>query len=312
MAEHRYITGQARGTSPSDRAEINILRSKALIEDTTGWLACCERFKLKGCFLPLFDSETRPVEVRIQENSSGDIWSASVTHERVFREVPDRQPNFIYDLRDVATGFNTALNAACVSAGVPGADIPTFELNSSGTLFLFRSNASFRGAYEIIVNEAFEYYFNTFYFTPDAESTDYYVELNADEEIQEGSTLEFLSPITRIALETNLDVENEFIPPPNSSDNEVADNVGSFLVDYTYNPQSNQGRVAIEYVASGIRRWHSMTPTGTVRDFTLRFVWYDSLNNRYPIILGAQGFAEAKMLFKGELPIVLALRNLIN
>ncbi|GAB5538929.1 MAG: hypothetical protein Salg2KO_10320 [Salibacteraceae bacterium] len=295
-----HLSGSRNGVSINSRTEIEVIRSENVLDVNREYKCAMERFQLKGALLPVFDANARTITVTVENKSTEDRHSVDAEHSQFFREVRAVHPHFLYELRDVAVGINDALEAACTAASVPGVDIPTFQLNrASGDKFEIVSNSSFRGAYDIIVNEPFEYYFTGFYFIPDANDDSlFYLDFTQDTETQISSSLEFLSPIASIAVEApGLPVVNELVPAPNSDDENVQNNNSSFLVDFLPNP-SNQGRADVQFEMSAYPRWHSMIPGGDTQSFRLVFSWYDFNNERYDIIIGRQGSCKAKLYFE--------------
>lgn len=297
MSQYLYLTGQSIGDSPSSPAIVRVNRQEPFLTNTTGWLVSAERWILHGVVLPVFDSSLRPITISFVSKITGEGLQATASFSQEKRTVPVQfGTKYLYDLRDVALGIQNTFNQIGNDLNIPQDHIPVISTN--GRVFSITSTQAFRDQHDILVNEAFEYYFGTFDFR--REDDDYVLELNQDTETQHSSTLEFLSPICRIAIGTQgLPVDYELIPPPSNASGVVANDIGSFIVDFRYIPSGNQSRVSLLYSATDSdHRWANLQNATELRTFSLEFSWYDYNNEKHPIILGTDGFAEVKMVFK--------------
>jgi len=270
-------------------ANVSIKRQSNILNHPEDYIVSIENFFLMGVRLPLFKI-TFDYVIGIYEKSSGTIY-----HDNI--DFTDwNEDGFIYDYDDVAAGIQKTLESVCSAQSVES--IPTFSFDDKTLVFSIDSSSNFRDDYEIVFNENMVFGFNSF---PLSKLDDefYSINLKGDRETQDNKTLEFLSPVSRIVLESNnLPVNSELLPPSGSG--EISNNIGVFLTDYKYFQSNNQSIQTIVFsAAESDHRYHNLNESNTFNQFNLNFVWYDYDGNKYQVFLFSElSKAGIKIMFK--------------
>ena len=288
----RYVNGVVRG-SPGylTPCEIAVRRNEPILTDPEKVKVAVERFYLHGVPLPLFDgSKVWKIGLRDHSASSGSpITSVQVRWSE----------DYFFDYAEMVPDLNLALSDVATTVGLNPDDIPTFSFDRTSGIFSITTSSSFRGQVDLFFGEDMTWGLNTFQHEGVDNPGWYKIILNDDTATQSNATLELLSPVDVIALRTSgLPVEYELMPPPASVQNDITDDIGSFLVDFKYTQSNNQAIQPILYSVSGSdHRYHNLLRTGKIQDFTVKFFWVDYAGTFHPINLPASAIAELKLMF---------------
>tara|TARA_Y100000780_G_scaffold35307_2_gene28531 strand:- start:40 stop:912 length:873 start_codon:yes stop_codon:yes gene_type:complete len=288
MSVHTYVNGDQLSNSDSATARIEINRQNAVITESRNTDVSIERFVLEG-FFPLFKVED-DISIGIINISSGIP---------VYQEIdfsPKSRGGFLYNYRHVAEAVQTALNTLCSALSIT--DVPEFKFDGFDK-FTISTTSAFRGAWQIAMDSKMYRYFNTFDF--ETSKFPYILYLDQDVEEQKTRTTEFLSPVKRVVLKTNLSVRSEYLPDPsvdNNNNNAVSSSDGQFLVDYRFFQSDGNPLQELFFSASGTNnRWHNVIDGSTVQNFYVTFEWIDVNNNSYPVTLKDGCTASLKCYF---------------
>ena len=280
------IKGEADQVIP---ASVSIQREDNILAKPEEWMVSIERFVLHGVRLPLFDPSRFPLVIGIQE-ASGTIHYDTVDFTG-YKETD----GYIYDLENVSDAITATLDSIGSGMGIASGDRPTFTFNDKTGFFSLNTNSTFRASFDVVFNDNMMWYWSTFLFET-ADDEFYRVRTNGDTETQDVKTLEFLSPVNRIVIETfDMPVEYELMPPVNGS---ISNQIAIFLTDYDYTQQSNQSLQKISYQSSlADHRYHNLLREDNFNRFNLNFVWYDFDGNKHQIYLLPQSSATVKIEF---------------
>lgn len=275
----------------------NIERQNNILDNAEkDYLLSVEMFHLHAVRIPLFKPSQRSYNLGVTDVGTGDTFYRDVDFSSFVED-----DGFMYDYRDVATAINEALYAICnTDLSVPVGDIPEFTFNKSNLRFEVKSNSTFRSGYEILFNDDLRVDFNSFEFDRIDDIYEMIV-LSDDVETQDSGTLEFLSPISRIVLESQgLPVKFELLPPQNGSINTISNNSAVFITDYKYVQKNNQDIQSILFESKSTdQRYHNVKNT-LFSKFSLFFTLYDYENNKYPLTLLPQSRIQIKLMFYTE------------
>jgi len=273
MSSHRYLNGDHFAGEDNTQAIIRIDRSSPVVRSDEDGLVSVERFTLQA-FLPLFDA-----------SSAGTIIIEDVDGNQVSQVVdwtPKAVDGYVYNYRHVAEAMSIAINTACDDTGIGADDIPTMTYNDKTSDFSITSTAAFRGSYKILFDSALYRFFNSFDF--ETQQTTYELLLNEDIETQRTPTLEYLSPVKRIVIQSTMSVQEEYLPNPTGAQNIVSNFDGSFLVDYSFFAPNGNPMQYIYFSASDAdHRWHNLVRGANVQNVVMYFKWFDTNNNGHLI-----------------------------
>jgi len=312
MAQYLYVNGQVNGSKGEVvPATITINRQEPILETTDNTVVAVERFYLHGARLPLFDTQANvwTIGIRPTANPAAPIASYNIVWDnlgtnRLFyeRAGSEEAERYLYDYRDVATSITNTIALLCGTLSIPSVDFPTVDFDLDTKKFVFNTTDAFRATWDMFFNEPMMWALNTFPFH--TETPDWFkIEPTDDVETQSVQTLEFLSPVARIALRTrSLPVSYELLPPPVSPFAQViSDAIGSFLVDYKYTQTNNQSLQGILYSAADAdHRWHNMLNASHITSMAISFLWVGYDNVFHQMTLPPSSFAEVKILFKKD------------
>lgn len=269
--------------------EIKVNRQDVILSNPTNYKMSVERFYLHGIRLPLFDP-SKVCQIGVRNTGSGEIKMIAANF------TPYKESDgYLYDYGDVALAVNQALLDACAYFGT---DAATFDFDDKTLRFSITSTAAFKIGYEVVMDQQTMYYFSSFNFKK-IDDDHYAVKLFLDTEIQDSGSIEFLSPVHSIVIESdNLPVVAELLPPYSNSTS-ISTNAGVFLTDYKYYQSNNQSMITVDFQASNTdHRWHSLTHTQSFTAFNLRWVWYDYDGNKKYIYLTKPAECGIKILFQ--------------
>jgi len=286
--DHRYLNGDRKANLDDTPAIIIMDRSSPVISRDETSVVATERFTIQPYF-PLFDS-TSGGSVIIRDSNGNDT-------NQVIDWTPKAQKGYLYNYRHVAEAVSTALNTACVTAGVSANDVPAMVFNDSTSKFSITSTSTFRSGYTLLFDSNMYRFFNTFDY--ENQATEYELLLNEDIEIQRNGTLEFLSPVKRIVIQTDMSVESEMLPPPSgTSQNAVSQYDSAFLVDYDYFQLNSNPQQSIAFNASdSAHRWHNVKDGASIQNVRLFFRWVDIDNNVHLITMKQGCTVTCKLYF---------------
>lgn len=291
MNRYLYLNQSISGEAQKQiNATVNIQRQEAIIKNTQDWVLSVERFFLHGVRLPLFDTNGGECKVGVK------IISTSVIQYDVvdFSAFADEN-GYIYNIEDVATAINNTLTSICTINSI--APIPTVIFDDKTLLFSVNSLDAFRNDNEVVFNETLRWYINSFYYTDADNDNEFFsIRLNGDIETQDTKTIEFLSPVSRIVIESyNMPVDYELLPPVSGG---VSQNIGVFLTDFLYYQTNNQSLQSIVFNASETdHRYHNLKEDDNFKGFNLNFVWYDYNGEKHQLFLLPKSKAGVKLLF---------------
>lgn len=298
MKPEIYINTEIRGrTSHKVPAVVNISRDEEIISDEEGWKVCVERFYIHGAKLPLFDTQRPPWVIALRDYDTDAVTT---------RTIEWGGQRYLYDYRHVASYLTENITALATSLAIAEIDIPRFSF--ADKVFTIHTTNTFRESYEFLFNAEMAWALSCFLFAEDSLGEFERLVLEDDAETQEASTIELLSPVSRLALRTNtLPVQLEMLPPLDIDPDfpeESSNRTGGFLVDYKLSQLTNQSTQGIEYIAP-IRRWHSVKDYASVASFNISAHWVDYTGTYHDIMLPVRSSEfEIKVLFQkwGDLP----------
>ena len=281
--------------SNNSRVLFKIERQDYILDQYKTYNLSVEMFHLHKVRIPLFKPSFVNYKVGILNTT---------TNVTEFRDVDFssfvEDDGFMYDYRDVATAINETINYICdTTLSIPALDIPTFNFNKQNLRFEINSTSNFRDDYAIVFNDDLRTDFNSFEF--DRLDDEYeMIVLSGDVETQDSGTIEFLSPIARIVLESqNLPVAFELMPPDNSNTT-ISKNSSVFITDYKYIQKNNQDIQSILFESKSTdHRFHNVLQNN-FSSFNLFFTMYDYKNNKYPLKLLPQSIVQIKLLFQSD------------
>jgi hypothetical protein len=302
MSEERvYVDGQVNAFQTSIPAIVNVNRQGTIIQDTTGWAVAVDRFELKNCRLPLFDTTMGSWSIAFRGNDNvvhtqTVSWSAYAGLRDLYETNTPIAGQYLYNYRDFAGGINIAFDTLGNTLVIPGIDRPTFTFNPEDNTFSITTTANFRGAYDILVSQSFYVGLSTFRYRPGVDNL-FLVETNEDIEKQDVDTLESLSPVERIALSpTGIPTKYTNSAEPASQQNVITDSTSSILDDVAMTSFENKDTTKILFL-SDLLRIHDMMASTSLRSFIIEFYWVDTLNVLRAITLPPGGKADFKLVF---------------
>jgi len=304
--DYDHVNGTLEGNPdyPID-ATVSINRSIPILKDVADVVTAVERFDLHGARLPLFDTTRNEWKIGMRPVGGGAVsqyivdWSSFTGIRDFYEQGTGDADRYLYSYKDVASGIDLAFDNLASSLGIAEVDRPRFEYDLDTHRFHVVTTAAYRGAYDTLVNDSFQFALNTFDIILDTDAGWYVLDIQGDDFEQANATLEFLSPVRRIAVKSNgLPVKYELIDPP-STGFSIADGVGSFLVDFKYTQVNNQSIQALFYLPEGAdQRWHNLTTGVDLRSFTLSFNWVGFDGVFHKILVPPQGSVTVKLLFQ--------------
>nr|CAI9421346.1 penton [Cafeteriavirus-dependent mavirus]CAI9421404.1 penton [Cafeteriavirus-dependent mavirus] len=271
---------------------VDIFRSSTILDPDKNYLLIVEEFHLHKIRLPLFKPAGHDYQVGIFNRSPDEIMGVREVDFSTFVD----EDGYMYDYVDVGTAINETLAGLC--GGIIGEeDIPVFSFNKHSKKFEITTTENFRNGHFIMFNDDMRVDFNSFEFD-DIDEEYSLVILNEDVETQDASTLEFLTPISHIVIESNdLPVSYELLPSI-SKNTTISDNTGVFLTNYKYLQQNNQDYNSILFrVENSSNKYHNILQTNFNR-FNLSFTIYDYDNEKHPLTLLPQTVIQLKLLFE--------------
>ena len=276
MSVHTYVNGDQLSNLDGTIAKIEINRQSSVIQSTTNTEISIERFVLEG-FFPLFKVETG-INIGMVNVSTGAETLQEIDFE------PKSTNGFHYNYRHVAEAIQVAINTLCTNLSI--ADGPVFAFDGFDK-FTIASVSAFRSAWNIAFDGKMYRYFNSFDF--DTFEAPYLLYLDQDLELQKTRTTEFLSPVKRVVLQTNLSVKSEYLPDPDDNNifnTAVSSSDGQFLVDYRFFQSNGNPLQELFFSASDTNnRWHNVINGSTIQNFYILYIWIDENNNSYPVTL---------------------------
>ena len=295
MYHHDYLNDNTLAKSDNQPAIINVRRAKAIYDPSKPTEVAIDRFTLEGV-LPLFDVQ-----------SGGIISFKNIATNVVTSQAVDWTPKgvngYLYNYRFVADAITTAFASLCSTLGIVSPNIPTCTYDEKTKLFSIHSAVTgFQDTYKMLFDTDMYRFLNSFEFSE--ENTTYELLLNEATETQNISTLEYLSPVKRLVIQTDLSVEQELLPAPKQRgvDGPQVDQFdSSFLVDYLYVPTDSNSLKSIQYIAENEHRWHNMIDGTMTKQFTLTFLWYDRYDTGRQILMKKGDYASVKLYFRQPL-----------
>ena len=284
MEHYLEVDGVMKGEAGAMKEGIvNILRSGSLFApgEDKNTVVAVERFHFET-FFPLFDTERYVFAVGLRNVGSSSITSLTI----------EWGTKYLYDYRHVGAYINNALQSICTQMGIE--DKPIFFFDASSSCFGVVSTDAFRESYQLFVSEDIHHCLNTFAYGDDAEDGGWWrLELEQDAELQPIQTLEFLSPVSRILVDTTLPIVKGMLP-----------NVQR-LEDRSTTQDNNQYIVQVSFAVGdqSTHRWSNLLPGSQLDSFSFSFFWLDWAGNLMPIVIPPQGTLDVKARFKTIRPL---------
>ena len=278
-------SGEESGNIP---VVLPVNRTEPILDEHDSTQVCIERYGLTF-EIPLFDT-TR------QTWSLGVLPSGSPAPTMETMTSPDQ---YLYDYRDLADLMTETLAAACTAAAIPAVDHPEVIFDASTSLFTFVSTAAFRAGNVVVFSRSARYSLNTFRWTEISPGL-FATAFSLDEETQPIPTLEKLSPVSKIAIKTNLNVDYELMPSATGNATDISSTDGQFLLDARSVQRNNESFITDAFaVGDGVLpRWHNMMGTCEVKQFTLSFFWVSHKGVFHELELPPDADADLKLHFR--------------
>lgn len=284
MEQYLYVNSQFKNSSNVLSSAISREnRGGAIIPSSlSGWKLSVDRWFIHMCYLPLFK-----VQAGLSITIEAGVNSSSQT--LIFPTADS--DGFIYDYQDFVDAVNVALESACVDLGI--AEIPVMSYDRASTLFIITNDVSFRNNYDLYFSMNLGTMLSTF--PVQLESNRWKVVLSSDEVKQSSTTVDFLSPVARITIESDVPIVPELLP--SNLVGTVSKNLSTIVSDYRYTQQNSTAVQSMLYTADGNHRWQTMIDDNTFNRFQLSYHWVDYDNNKYDLRVLPMGTTESKLVF---------------
>lgn len=237
--------------------------------------------------VPLFDMDRQ-------------TWSLGVivTGSPATMETMTLPQRWLYDYRDLAELMTTTISTACTTASIAPIDHPEVSFDPVTSLFTISTTAAFRAANALMVSRSPKFSLNTFPWV-DAGNGLFALSTLEDEETQYAPTLELLSPISKIAITTELQVDFELMPSEDDPTAITKDD-GQFLVDARYVQTNNESIVTMAFsVGDRVHaRWHNLLNTYEIKKFRMMFHWVSHSGTFHELMLPPDANADIKIHFR--------------
>lgn len=280
-----YINTQCKNNTDNFiTATSNEMRTNNIINDTELYHMSVDRWFIIGGYFPVFKS-SNDLYIVITNTTTGDTSSHYLTF-------PTSDNNgFIYSINDFVESFNNSLEMIFNDLSLTEPLI-NLSFDYSNNKFSLNVVNDFEDYYLSLSNTLGIYLSSFPFMTFDG------IEwiLNFNETItQNAATIDYLCPVCRITIESDMPIIQELIPAPAGM---VSRNVSNVVSDYKYNQRNINPIQSLLYNADGNHRWQSMTNNNNFKRFRINYFWIDYDNNKYPLQLIKGGIAEAKIVFK--------------
>lgn len=259
------------------------------------WSLSVDRFFINGARLPLFKKEG-DYNITITDNGGNTETQAVV--------FTVDSKGFLYDYHVFAENITSCIDSICVALGIAGADRPIMTYDDVTNLFTINSTAAFRATWDLLIDNNLYYCLHTFRTDPIGDN--YEIILLADDESQHSTSIENISPVSRILLVGNgIPINGELIPgniDVTDIGTGLSSNTLKIITDFKYYQESNSELNNIIYNAD-YHRWKTLLRYDNFTQFEISFYWGDKSNNLYRLQLAKQkGSAEAKLVFASTAP----------
>lgn len=276
-------TTPTRATTQVDRMEKPLEHNR-----THEYLVSVDRFYCHGIRLPVFQLPNNyDLTISIQTIIGGATTNTNLTSAT----------SQFYNYQDLVTLLQTAITSGATAHGVAVIDIPviTFSDTSSNySLFTITTTANFRALYRLGMNAPLYKMLNTFPATTTDYNT-YYLTITANSTLQPESTINMLSPVSKLLITTNMPVKQELIPNPIGFDFTISQNAKPILTDFKMTASNASTYFDIQFTTTEYR--YISLLSGDWNRFDIEMRWQDYENVDYPIYLDLGSVIEIKLLF---------------
>lgn len=290
---HRYLNFVVDNTlDVVAQAQNEVKRGSNIILNPEDYLLSIDRYSIKSCIIPVWDSTVNPLVFTLKDKSNGNSYSGTVTTSQ----------QFFFTLHEVKELMNTAMSDAMTAYNTGESvslNAPTFDF--SNNLWSLNTDSAFRADVDIYFNMSAYLHMNTFEFetlNPLIAGNEIGKLLLDDDIIeQRNQTMEKWIPLQNIIVKSTLPIIDEFTGERDTNFSTASEPI---LTDFQVFPVDSSALLSVEYSASGNHRWISMSEASELKQFRISFFWEDRFGKQYPLLLPPQDLVSMKLLFKED------------
>lgn len=279
-----YINSQFKNNSQNlASATSNEQRGDNIIPQNNLFEISVDRWFISGAYLPLFKVPNESLYIKIGSSSENIIFTTQDNN------------GFIYCMDDIITAINECFIKLLTNLNIP---LNSIEITFDYTKYLFSitTTQDFLNLHSsIIFSNKLGIYLSGFQ-NQKLINNEWILTLKLLN-IQMNTTIDLLSPVLRISIESS-DIPSipELLPDNNNS---FSRNISNIISDYKFYQSDLSIIKNIVYNADGNHRWNSIiNGMSNFKNMSISYFWFDYDNNKYQFQIINGGVVEAKLVFK--------------